>query len=169
MGKKEKKQTTVPKTRKQRAKMRTRKESFAGHFADRLAANIKQRNDIFAFVKDVPGIAGVEDISAVDACAVLNRLADEGFAPAKKRSGRTAVTFTPGMQVVCAPECVQMLQTQFPADDYATAKFFIGDSYAPTGDKKKDTQIPLRKGSSKLTEGTPLGFVSRKWVSPAAA
>jgi hypothetical protein len=163
-------QTEVPKTRKQRAKMRTPKESFAGNLADRFAANKKQFDDIHAAAQRVPGFAecfkNAGDISEV--VTFLNAQADANFVPTAGKSGRQAVVFEKGQQVACAPEGVAMLITQFPSQDFATAKFFVSDSYAPTRDKKKDTQLPIRLNSPAL-DSPFLGWVSRKFFSPVTS
>lgn len=162
-------QTEVPKTRKQRAKMRTPKDSFAGNLADRLAANRKQFDDVVKSAGKVPGFADVFDSagSMDEVIAFLNAKASENFTPERGKAGRQAVAFVAGQQIIASPECVQMMQTQFPKHDFATAKFFVADNYAPTGDKKKDTQLPVRLDSPAL-DAPFLGWNSRKWFTPAA-
>ncbi len=144
----------VKKPRKQRAVMRSRKVSVAGHYADRLAANLKQFGDIMKAVANFPGSP-----STVDA---LNTLASSGFVPARKRGGRTAVTFTPGQSVTLADEARNMLRPQFP--DIDTASLFVSASYNPT-DKTKS--VPVKADVADLT-GRWVGFVSKGFVNAAA-
>ncbi len=154
MGKK----NTTPKVakerkpRKQRAIMRTRKESPAGHYADRLAANHKQFADIMKAVAHFPGHP-----TSVDE---LNDLAASGFVPERKRGGRTAVTFQPGQRVTLADEARNMLRPQFP--DIDTATVFVTTTYAPNGVKV----VPIRADSPELT-GRWVGFVSKSFVTGA--
>lgn len=145
---------TEKKPRKQRAKMRTRKESPAGHFADRLAANAKQASDIVRAIAKYPGVEA--GMGTGDLIAHLNDLAASGFVPARGRGGRTAVTFAPGQSVTVAPECVSMLKSLFVAAGIDGAEFTIAQSYSP---QPKDKQIPL------CANGSPVGFVSRKFVT----
>lgn len=163
MGKK-KNAATKPepkKDRKVRDKMRSRKDSAAGHFADRLAANIKQREDIMTAVKNYPGVDPTVQ-TAHDVHKELAELAVANFVPPRKRSGRSAVTFVAGQKVTLAADAIQMLKTQFPkfVTEFDTAEFFVSDSHT---DNSK-AQLPLRMGASNL-DAFFLGFISRKWAS----
>jgi hypothetical protein len=158
------KKTAAPKERKQRAVMRSRKVSPAGHFADRLAANVKQRADIMKAVAAYPGISDAQNV--VEVTDVLNQLAADGFVPERKKGGRKGVTFAPGQKVMLEPDAINLLKTLFVAAGINDAsEFFVSDGYTA---QPKDTQLPLRLGSSAL-DATPLGFVSKKWASPVVS
>ena len=164
MGKNEKKKTSdtpkVRKPRKARAVMRSRKDSPAGHFADRLAANQKQYGDICKATAKFPGVA--EAKTTDDMISVLNRLADAGFKPERKRGGRTAVTFTAGQMVTLSQEARDLLRPQF-GPDIDNVPCFIATSYTPTANMK---QVPVRADVADLN-GRWVGFVTKGWVNPA--
>lgn len=158
--KSDKKKPEAPKKeRKQRAVMRSRKDSPAGHFADRLVANFKQRADIVKAVENFPGIDAGDVYSMV---AVLNDLASKNFAPARKSGGRKAVTYAPGQRVFLDKDALGLLKQFFPILGVTDeSEFFVSDGYTA---QPKDTQLPLRIGSSAL-DAPPAGFVSKKSVS----
>lgn len=162
MGKKSDKPKVAKekKPRKQRTVMRSRKDSPAGHFADRMAANQKQLGDIMKAVANYPGIAEAQTPS--DVVSVLNRLADSGFAPERKRGGRTAVTFTPNQRVTLADEARNMLRPQIP--DIDTATLFVAATYNPTERLKV---VPVKADSGAL-DGRWVGFVNKGFVNAAA-
>ncbi len=164
MAKKEKKAkpVTEKKARKVRAKMRSRKDSPAGHFADRLAANVKQFNDIMTAVAGWPGVT--EATSAAEKFAVLNELAEKNFVPARKNSGRKALAYVAGQKVALSPEALAMVKQLFTAAGVTDeSAFFVSDGYVAA---PKDTQLPIRLGSSELT-APPVGFITKKWIAAA--
>jgi hypothetical protein len=154
-----KKPATEKKERKQRAVMRSRKDSPAGHFADRLAANVKQRADIMKAVANFPGVS--DDLSVGETVGLLNGLAEKNFAPARKSGGRKAVTFAPGQKVYLNADAVGLLKQFFPILGVTDeTEFFVSDGYTA---QPKDSQLPLRIGSSAL-DAPPVGFISKKSV-----
>lgn len=151
---------TEKKARKQRAKMRSRKDSVAGHFADRLAANEKQRQDIFRAIKDFPGVNPT--VSSVhDVAEALESLAADGFRPERKKGGNRGPVFTPGQKVTLATEAIELLKPQMP--DIDTRDLFVSVSYVP-GTKGA---IPVRANGAQLSDQW-VGYVAKKSVSAAA-
>ncbi len=164
MAKKEKKTkpVTEKKPRKVRAKMRSRQDSAAGHFADRLAANCKQYSDIMTAVSGYPGI----DPNAVPSAnvATLNELAEKNFVPARKNSGRKALAYVAGQKVALSADGIAMLKQFFPILGITDeSEFFVSDGYVQG---PKDAQLPLRFGSSDLL-APPVGFITKKWIAAA--
>lgn len=156
MAKGTKKTNAPKKDRKVRAKMRTRKESPAGHFADRLAANMKQREDIMRAVSGYPNVDPTVQ-SAHDVCLTLNRLAASGFVPARKKPGARGATFAVGQQVSLSDEAKALLKTQCPKVEVIDT--FVGEGY--DGGKT----VPIRGGGSTLDD-LWIGFVAKKWIAP---
>lgn len=149
------KKTQAPKKeRKQRTKMRSRKESVAGHFADRLAANIKQHGDIMRAVAGFPGIS--QSATTAEVVSVLNSLANAGFKPERRKGGNRGPSYAPGQPIKLAPEAIALLKPQFPQIDAIAT--FVADNY--DGGKS----VPVRAGGSGLTD-TWVGFVSKKLVA----
>jgi hypothetical protein len=163
MGNKDKKKNDKPKTerkpRKERAKMRSKKESFAGHFADRLAANEKQRADIMKAIAVIPG-ATDDVLSVAGRVEFLNIAAASGFVPERKKGGNRGPQFKPGQEIELHPEAIAMLETNIPK--VKTAKLFVSTSYNPGG---KEKTVPVW-ADAPLT-GTWVGYVSKKWVADA--
>lgn len=155
-----KKSTEPKKERKQRAVMRSRRDSPAGHFADRLAANVKQRADIMKAVAAYPGVS--ELLPTTANIEALNVLAANNFAPARKSGGRKAVMYAPGQKVFVDANAIGLLRQFFPILGVTDeSEFFVSDGYIA---QPKDSQLPLRIGSSAL-DAPPVGFVSKKSVS----
>lgn len=157
MSKKDKpaKPAKEKKPRKIRAKMRSRKVSVAGHFADRLAANEKQRQDIYKAINSFPGVdPTVQTVETVH--ATLTRLAADGFVPTRKKGGRKGAQFTQGQEVHLSPEAVALLVTQCPK--VATVKTFVGAGYDGSN------VVPIR-GNGFSLDDLWIGFVSKKWVN----
>lgn len=165
MGKKKgnAKPAVEKKERKQRAKMRSRKENAAGHFADRLASNMKQREDIMNAITGFPGVDPLNQTVAETRTA-LNELAEKGFVPARKNSGRKAAVYVAGQKVALSAEALALVKQLFTAagvkDD---SEFFVSDGYVA---EPKDTQLPIRIGSSDLL-APPVGFITKKWLGAA--
>lgn len=157
MGKKKTASGGEKKARKTRAKMRTKKESVAGHFADRLTANAKQRADI---MRAVSGFPGVDQVSTSDGViAVLCDLADKGFKPERKKGGNRGPQFAVGQKVKLASEAVNMIKSQCP--EVEVIETFVGVGY--DGGKS----VPVRGGGSALTDKW-IGFVSKKFLTASA-
>lgn len=160
MGKKdktEKKPATEKKARKTRDKMRSRKESPAGHFADKLRAYSKQANAVMAKVEKFPGVA--EAVTTEDVIAALEKLASESFVPARGKGGNRGTQFTIGQRVTLTAEAIAMLKPQQPNVDKVAA--FVGEGY--DGGKS----VPVRANGPKLDDPW-IGFVSKKWITAFA-
>ncbi len=142
------------KPRKARAVMRSRKDSVAGHYADKLRAAAKHANDVMAKVEKFPGVAEATGTDAI--LAVLETLAAEGYKPARGKGGNRGPVFTVGQQITLSQEARDLLRPQFPSID--AQALFVGAGYT------EGKQIPVRAGGSSLTDMW-IGFVWKKSVS----
>jgi hypothetical protein len=148
------------KPRKARAPMRSRKESPAGHFADKLKAYSKQANDVMKKIEGFPGVA--EASGTAEIVAALEKLAAEGFKPTGKRGGRKA-TFSVGQEVKFKPDFAATVAVDQPE---VTGRLFVSFSYKPETDG--DT-IPVRAGGPNLGDGPLVGRFSRKLLTTEVA
>lgn len=140
--------------RKTRVPMRSRKESVAGHFADKLRAYSKQANDVMAKVEKFPGVS--EANSAQEVIDVLEKLAAENFKPARGKGGNRGPSFTVGQAVTLSENARNLIKTQ--AADIDSLDLFVGVNY--DGGK----QVPIRAGGFGL-EARWIGFVWKKDVA----
>lgn len=161
----EKKVATEKKPRKARAVMRSRKDSPAGHFADKLSAYAKQTNDVMAKVAKFPGVEEAKANGLVGVIDCLNQLAASGFVPAKGKGGNRGPSLTPGQRIYLDQASRDLLRPNFPAID--TTETYVSTSFVPAENTKT---VPVRGGSADLDKGAWIGFVSKRSVSvqPAA-
>lgn len=158
--KKTEKPATEKKVRKARAKMRSRKDSFAGHFADKLASNVKSINDV---AKAIKGVVGVDVDRLMGAATLvmerateLNTLAEAGFTPVAKKRGRQAQPIVAGQRVYLAPEMINQFKRDYPSIE--TCAVFVSDSY----NAESDGNAAFLRMNGSDTQSPPLGRVSRK-------